>query len=720
MSSPRVFQPAAGSRLYQDGKHIILFGQPPEVLKGLLLHQVKSFDTVVLPDTREKSGALLNSLEFPLYSFLFFSDALASGRRLNLVGTKVAISQALRLLRITLLGPTRKELDIWHTDAEMRDEWLAASAYLAIKDKQGSPIPIEHFFNQIPFEQGKANVGELLITHLGHDRYEVLKGIDKVIIDLNDDEEITPPYKVEPDYVPGGLVKLGIEVLGGASGFTPTEPCTGIALCYNGEYMLIDAIPFLDQHLFARGISKNQIAALFLTHLHDDHCSMLPLMLMPHRVEVLTTREIFYMAMEKLACGLGWSVNAVAEHFKLVEIRPGQRFNYFGLAIEPHLTVHSIPTIGAVFSTVNRGIEQQICVIGDNHTMTSIREMGKQGLVRQSTVANLERLYKQRFSLLVADGGAGAIHGDPADAIGSDSDRVVFVHVEELPTEFNTTFSLASSGKRYTLLDGDSAIYTSQINHYLAVWLGKPFPNRWLRSLLADEEIRRFNTDDVILVQNAQTRGFVYLILTGYCDVVRHDGKQLHVEAKLQAGDVLGEMAVITGSGIRNASVVARTPVTLCVFSEETFRSFIVAEKFQDELLLRWSVRPAIHRQPQFSMLKSTVVEKLSQIAEMRHLDPGKSLRISDDTWCLLSDGTATFEGEAMEITGDYGDRPFAAGRSGTVTSETGCDLILINCTRLHTLRREVPQLNYALRKMRSKQLGGRVDWALGEVSIAD
>ena len=224
-------------------------------------------------------------------------------------------------------------------------------------------------------------------------------------------------------------------------------------------------------------------------------------MMMPHRVEIITTREIFTMAMDKLACGLGWKKEAVEEHFKLVEVVPGEVFNYYGLNIEPHLTVYSIPTIGATFSTTSRGATQQMCVIGDNYSMTSIREMKKQSVVRSDTVNNLERLYKDSFNLLVADGGAGAIHGDPADAIQSVSDRVVFVHVAELPNRFNTTFSLASSGKRYTLIDGDRAIYTSQINHYLTEWLGKPFPNRWMRSLLVEEEVRRYNAEDVVIAR---------------------------------------------------------------------------------------------------------------------------------------------------------------------------------------------------------------------------
>ncbi|NKB35497.1 MAG: cyclic nucleotide-binding domain-containing protein [Pseudomonadales bacterium] len=713
-----LIQPCLGSRLYEDDHGSILVGQPPEVLKGLLLHGVSNFDTLVLPDIKEKGGSLTNSLEFPLYFFLFVSNGLSEGRRLNLVGEEEDLSHALRLLRITLFGPTRAELESWNTEIEQANEWLAASEELALKDKSGEIIPVEDFFNLLPFKDGEVKIGKQTINHVDSDVFDIGVGNKNTRIDLNEDIAIEPPYQVTPDYVPGGLVKLGIEVLGGASGFTPTEPCTGLALCYNGEYLLVDCIPFLDQHLFARGISKNQIAAIFLTHLHDDHSSLFPLLLMPHRVELITTREIFYMAMEKIACGIGWKSEAVEEHFRLVEVIPGKRFNYFGLTIDPHLTVHSIPTIGATFSTVNRGIERSVCVIGDNHTMSAIHDMNRRGLVRDKTIKNLDRLYSDRFSLLVADGGAGAIHGDPADAIQSNSDRVVFVHVEKLTNEFNTTFSLATSGKRYTILEGDPAIYTSQINHYLTVWLGRPFPNRWMRSLLAEEEIRRYNTDDVILVQDSSTRGYVYLILTGYVDVVQHDGKQLHLEAKLQAGDILGEMAVITGAGTRNASVVARTPVTLCVFSEETFRSFIIAEGFQEKLLKQWSVRPAISRQPQFKQLSSTVYEKLSQIAEAKTLDAGNAFDLTNSHWCLLSEGDATINGQSMYANEDYGQRPFAPTVSGPITSRDGAKFLLFNFKRLEKVRLECPQLNYFLRKMRMQDPNQLVDWRLGKVDI--
>lgn len=712
-------QPCLGARLYEDAAGSVLFGAPPEVLKGLLLHGVSNFDTIVLPDVREKGGSLINSLEFPLYFFLFVSNGLAEGRRLNLVGDESAISQTLRLLRITLLGPTRAELENWQTEPALLEEWLAASEELALKDAQGKTIPVEDFFNLHPFVKDEVAVGSQKIVRVARDVFEIHSG-KTTRIDLNEDAEIAPPYQVEPDYVPGGLVKLGIEVLGGASGFTPSEPCTGLALCYNGEYMLIDCIPFLDEHLFARGISKNQIAAVFLTHLHDDHSSLFPLLQMPQRVDLITTREIFNMAMEKLACGIGWRPEVVREHFKLIEVRPAERFNYFGLTILPHVTVHSIPTIGATFSTVYRGIERDVCVVGDNHSMSAVHEMTARGLIRESTTKKLDELYSDRYSLLVADGGAGAIHGDPADALESASDRVVFVHVEKLANKFNTTFSLATSGKRYTILEGDSAIYTSQIHHYLTVWLGRPFPNRWMRSLLAEEEIRRYNTDDVILVQDATTRGYVYLILTGYCDVVRHDGVELHTEASLQAGDILGEMAVITGTGTRNASVVARTPVTLCVFAEETFKSFIMAEGFQDKLLSRWSMRPALIKQPQFENLSSTVLEKLSSIGEIRDLRAGENLDVTDSHWCLLAAGEASLNGQTMQRDEDYGARPFAPDNVGTVSvssaSNNGARLLLFDNSKLEALRYETPQLNYVLRNMRMQMPNQLVDWNLGKV----
>ena len=723
MAKPKILTPSPGSRIVRDGAEVILFAQPPEVLKGLLREGISSFDTLVLTDVREKHGSLLNNLEFPFYFFLFIAKGLSENRKINLVGDPESISQALRLLRFTLMGPTREELNLWKTDDELKEEWLAVSEYLALKDDKDKVIPIEDFFNTIPFKDNLAVAGGFTIEHKGLDQYLVSGQGGDVEINLNGDQKIEPPYPVPIDYIPGGLTKMGIEVLGGASGFAIDEPCTGLAMCYNGDYMLIDSIPFLDAHLFARGISKNQISCLFLTHLHDDHCSMFPLMEMPHKVDIITTVEIYQMAMEKLSCNLGWSKTAIEEHFQLIKVKPGDFINYYGLNIKIHNTVHSIPTIGGTFSAIHQGHYREICIVGDNQNMTAVREMEKAGVVRPSTVSNLDYLYSHDFHMLIADGGAGAIHGDPADALGSKAERVVFVHVDKLPEELNTTFSLASSGKRYTLWEGNSSIYTSQINHYLTLWLGQPFPNRWMRNLLAEHEIYRYNTEDVIIAQSASTHGAVYLLLTGYCDVVHFDGEKRHSMASLQAGDVIGEMAVLIGSGIRNASVVARTPVTVCVFGEETFRNFIKNSGLQKIMEDRWLLRPVVKLIPQYAKLSSSITEKISRIANWQVVENGEKMLLDESHLYIFVEGDARItngDGSTAKavIGAEFGWRPYSTSNPVEIEAKTACGLLKLETETYLDLLKSVPQLNYQTRRRLVTDGREGIDWLLGEVPI--
>jgi CRP-like cAMP-binding protein len=429
------------------------------------------------------------------------------------------------------------------------------------------------------------------------------------------------------------------------------------------------------------------------------------------------------MAMEKLACGLGWTIDSVKEHFTLIEIKPHVPCNYYGLIITAHVTVHSIPTIGATFTMNQNGQQKRLCVVGDNHSMGAIHDMHSKGIVSNKTLANLERLYAENFTLLIADGGAGAIHGDPSDVMGSRAERVIFVHADKLPSAFNSIFSLASAGKRYTIFEGGAGVYTSQIGHYLTQWLGRPLPRRWMRSLLAEEEVHRYNADDVILVQNKASQGTVYMILTGYCVVVHHDGEAFQEIATLQAGDVIGEMAVITGNGTRNASIIARSPVTVCLFREETFGAFIEAEGFRDELLRRWALRPIISRLPQFQSMTSTVLEKIARIAEFEYAVRGQTLDVKDGAWYLLAAGDVTdaaLNGISSRhpIGTEYGFRPFTASNSTPLACRTDATFVRIERQVLEQAILDIPQLNYVLRKFRISHNAPDIGWLLGHVDI--
>ncbi|MDG1112786.1 MAG: cyclic nucleotide-binding domain-containing protein [Pseudomonadales bacterium] len=708
-----IIKPASGSRLIQAAGHSVLVGQPPEVLKGLKLSGCEHFDGVLLIDTRERDGSLMNHVEFLLYHFLFDLGGYARGEKLLLIGNIQAIKQAKRLMKITLLGPDPEQFERWGSEPILAKEWLGIAEDAALRGPDQAILTVDDFFTTHTFVDDQVQIGDLLIEHTGFDQYRFSDGRESQDVDLGDDTLIRPSYPTQKDYQSAGLAKFSLEVLGGASGFSPNEPCTGLALCHNGDYLLIDAIPFLDEHLLARGISKNQISACFLTHIHDDHCALFPLMQAPRVIDIITSIEIFEMAIEKLALGLGWQDTVIREHFRHIPIHPDHAINHFGLIIQAHHTVHSIPTIGATFTVRDGQQTNQICVVGDNHSLRKVQSLHQAGIVRSETLEPLRALYQTRFNLLIADGGAGALHGDPAEFTTSPAERIVFVHIDELPAEFAATFSVASAGKRYTLIDGDLSLYAALIHHYVKIWIGDAGPNRWLRSLVTNAAIKNYNQEDVVLVQGQESKGYVYLILTGYCSVVHHDGHDIKTVATLQAGDLLGEMAALTELGARNASILALTPVTVCRFSEDAFTALANDPKLRAQLNKRWQLRPIINNLAFFKSLNATVNEQISAISELVEYPSGASIILDKDHLYFKVDGALGGDNPLIAASETLGWQPFQEAILGEAIAETLVKLLVIRRDDFEMTRHATPQLNYQLRKLIEQQSVEPISWAL-------
>jgi CRP-like cAMP-binding protein len=248
-------------------------------------------------------------------------------------------------------------------------------------------------------------------------------------------------------------------------------------------------------------------------------------------------------------------------------------------------------------------------------------------------------------------------------------------------------------------------------------WLGEPFSDRWARTILAEEEVRKYNRGDVIMVQEEKSRGYVYLILTGYCDVVVYNNDEFQTIASLQAGEIIGEMAVVTGTHKRNASVVASSPVTVMVFPEESFNEFVVKGGYRDKLMKRWNMRTALRRLPQFRELISTVLEKVSAIADEVLIPAGQTFEVDDASWYLFYEGSAKIGDQALSKGDELGYRPFSSVIAGTVTAETDTRLVKFPKEEFSHLLFGTPQLNYMLRKHRVESNDPEVDWFLGEVS---
>ena len=216
----------------------------------------------------------------------------------------------------------------------------------------------------------------------------------------------------------------------------------------------------------------------------------------------------------------------------------------------------------------------------------------------------------------------GILHGDPKDSIESGADKIVFMHLESLPPEFDATFSMARSGKRYAVLDdqyhSSQALLVKAMlilqNHF------KGISDEWATAIMNEIRIQHYNTGDVIMKQGEENKGLIFIILTGKCSVMFHDGSALLELAEKEAGDIIGEMAAVNQQSARSASIVARTPVTLCAINERTWYSFLVAENRIGEMQSMWKNRSALEKSDPFKQFSDYVNDKLARVGRRREV----------------------------------------------------------------------------------------------------
>lgn len=599
-----------GSFYVTDGEKSLLAGCPPEIVKVMMQKGLAAPEVILLPDRPISRGESQVAVEFPLYHHLFFTPRKEL-TPLLLVGSTRRVEAARDLLQLSLFGPDAQQMKDWGMPAERADELAREIRWFHLKDADGKLVTIDKMVSTIPVEESEGDLGWVRISRVKPNVFKLSGATGAVTVDLTVMEDQVPPYPVSTDLTVTTLVKFGIEVLGGSSGFNVTQACSGMAMCYNGNYMLIDAIPYLNHHLKARGVARNQVHSIFLSHIHDDHCNLISLLQYNRRMQVITTPVVFRMMLRKLSLILDRNEESLAEYFEFIPLTPGEDTDFFGLRISPFWSSHSIPTIGAVFETVHVGSVYRMIFTSDTQALKDVKRLQTTGVITPARFSEIADLYRKTSHLLVADGGEGVIHGDPADALDSPADRVVFMHLDKLPDQFQAQFTVASSGKRFTVVRGSTDYNLTRTIEFLLEYFPE-MPPVWISNLLANQQVFTYNAGDIIIRQGSRSEGFVYMILTGYAQVIVHDGQKRSVVAQMEAGELIGEMSVITGKGQRNASVVALSPVIVTAFSETAFYGFIQHQNLEETLKTLWQNRELVQNFSCLKLLQQPVIRAMS------------------------------------------------------------------------------------------------------------
>ncbi len=694
-----------GAKIYRNEQGVsILFGVPPEIIKYLMMREIPLPDYIMLPDTVYKNGVVQNAVEFPLYYFLFVQGNFNRGRKLNIMGGRPELKNCRELLRLTLLGPSKEEYDMLARNDEERRRFeglYRESRALSVKDADGQEIPIDGFTEFLPFSgDGVIQTEHFRLEHKGNNVYEV----DGELIDINFSRPQLPPYDLNPNYTTMMPGKFGIDVLGGASGFAARNPCSGLVLNYNSDYMLIDCMPYLEHTLNARGISGRQIKSLFLTHIHDDHCNIFPLVQFNDRVQFVGTHEIFWMACRKLSLITGHEAVEFEDYFDFHELTPYEANEFHGITITPHYTVHSIPTIGATFRMRGAHGEHSIVFVGDNKALPEIKKMSEDGIVEPEKSDRLHKLYRDHFDIFFADGGMGILHGDPRDSLESQAEKVVFLHLEKLPEEFDTTFSLAQHGKRYIIQEMGREAYLIKLHRML----NRHYPGMsedWISAMLSSIHLVEYNAGDVIMKQGQPTNGMIYMILSGNVSILRHDGHSLREVSVEEPGDFLGEMAVVNRVEKRNASAVARTPVMMAEVHESLFYAFLQSEKRIDMMKHMWNIREQLARLHPFSGFSELVNQRLARHGVPVDIRPGEVLieqgAVGSDVYIILKGQIAVLRDGMQvnvvgpgQILGEYGSLSDSL-RNATLRSLYDGVVLRLHKDQIAEIIKSTPALNF-------------------------
>ncbi len=706
-----------GVKIADNGRISIMFGCPPEIIKTLQVLDIPFPDYIVIPDTIYKYGVVQNSTEFPLYYFVFELQNCFK-KKLGIIGDLESVSNNIELLKLTLLGPS---LENYREIGSSRfyNQLYKEARYLSLKNDDGEECAIKDFVDTYVFDDnGTIQIEDITIKHENDNVYSI-NGIE---IDINFYEPQRPPYTLRTNYTPNVPFKFGVDILGGGSGFTPRQPCSALLLNYNSEFMLIDCVPYLDHSLNARGISKQQVGALFLSHIHDDHCNMYPLLEMNDRVKFLGTKEIYWMALRKLALQTNGNPEYFDSFFDFVELEPYKENDFYGMSIIPHYTVHSIPTIGATFKMKDREIIKRLCFVGDNKSLENIAQMVDEGIVSEKKYQYLERVYSRRFDILFPDGGMGLLHGDPVDSLNSKSDSVVFMHLEKLPAKFDATFSLAQVGKRYNLIESNQHMYHAFTVQTIQL-IQQAFPNisyNWITAIMNDVRFIGYNIDDIILKQGEERRGAIYIILSGRCRVKQHDGEILREIALKEVGDFIGEMAIIKNNDHRTASVVAETPVILCQFDEKLFYHFLEENNLVESTKNMWIQRSELDTFLPFSDFSDSLNEEISRASVRRKIEPGfVIIREGDNStsFYIVVKGLFSVEidGEKInvlkkgDIFGEFGSISELM-RTATVTSLEESIVLEIPKNEINRIIESTPALNFFIHRLLKKRADS-INW---------
>jgi CRP-like cAMP-binding protein len=609
-----------GCKVFSSAGHQpVLFGQPSEVLKVFAGKKADVPEIMVLPSMFYEFGVMQAGMEFLLYHFLFVKQGFFTGKKLYVVGTGEQNERMRQILRLTLIGPTKRQMKDWGIEPAVAKQALKLSYYFGLKmlGSKTKLAKISDMVEFINFENDQATVGGLRIEVEGHNTFRVTATDENVVVDINISEPQEPPLPMPmPSELPPRPI-LGATALSKCStGFDTTGYTSGLLLWINSMGVSVDGVSWMKKHLRSLGINPHEIKAHIVTHIHDDHSNILDLIVNGEKFYLISDKLGYNCIVEKVSLILGIPRSGVEEMINLVEITPGKPLFWYGAKFEFWRTAHPVPTLG-FRATLN---SKSIVYSGDTVWGTKLQKLCELGVVTKEMCDILQNVPSLKSEVTFHDAGGGMIHPDLNElALLSEQTvaRIVPTHLPFLPPEYSELFQSVTPGKSWVIIE-EGRMQTGDLLRVLSSPLFSGISDMWRNVVLSQGRIIEYPSGYKVLEEGGIGRMF-YVIVGGTVSVVIN-GEQV---TELSTGDFFGERSLLSCEPC-NASIVTRTPVKVMAIPRDIFKEMADGTRISQLMVAIYRIRPVLMKISLFASLPPSVQNRIAASAELVTFSAGE------------------------------------------------------------------------------------------------
>ena len=461
----------SGSYLYSSSLGNILIGCPPEILKVMMVKHVPMPDTIVIPGTLYNKNSSQACLEFPFYHFLFIQQGLARGKKFRVMAKKAVCKKLADLLRVTLIGPTLDEVMGAEKKLNLPDKLIKSKMaqivkeadFLAPKNASGKNYRMNEMIQFIPLEVGDQSTiydayqehPQVSIKRTGEDEF-VINCNKKFKCKLKAQNNPSPVYEIKGTQIGkkerSSKSMFTVRCLGSSEGFDPTRPANGYLLRINSKWVLWDSPAFLRNHLDTIGLSFEDLDAIFISHVHEDHLDVMETIHEGHKTDIYTSPEIFHCMLLKLQAIFNCGYQQARKYFNFHPIYVNKPFELFGAKFEMFYSSHVIPALGLRLSVPKGKKDSRLFISGDTLSKRMVQNLANAKIYSAKRKKEVENFAPDDdpYDIMFVDTGNGVIHGDYAD-YANNPNKVVYMHTGKIAKDIPKHHLFLKSGQRFII-----------------------------------------------------------------------------------------------------------------------------------------------------------------------------------------------------------------------------------------------------------------------------